>query len=157
MFSYSCIIGWIMYIQILRYTILSVKQVKRNLFVCTETVAITNVSYQNRSQSNSLFWKVKDPDCFPNISYKITHYMKSNGVPDMSSCVSNVPVYNRENFTIQPLIPNSQYHLTIQAASVQYPETFSVVHEMDIFPLSEFIKCIFAKMMLVKMRNADYM
>ena len=67
--------------------------------------------------------------------------MKSNGVPDMSSCVNNV-VSNRENFTIQPLIPNSLYHVTIQAASVQYPlETFSVsvVHEMDIFTLSEFI------------------
>ena len=111
----------------------------RNLFFCTETVAITNVSYQNRSQSNSLFWKVKDRDCFPNISYNITHCMKSNGVPDMSSCVNNV-VYNRKNFTIQPLIPNSQYHVTIQAASVQYPlETFNVVHEMDIFTLSEFI------------------
>ena len=67
--------------------------------------------------------------------------MKSNGVPDMSSCVSNV-VYNRENFTIQPLIPNSHYHLTIQAASVQYPETFS---EMDIFTLSEFINAFVLK------------
>ena len=127
-----------MYIQILRYT----KQVKRNLFVCTETVAITNVSYQNRSQSNSLFWKVKDPDCFKNISYNITHCMKSNGVADMSSCISNV-VYNnrsRGNFTIQPLIPNSQYHVTIQAASIQYPENVSVVLEMDISTLSEFIK-----------------
>ena len=111
---------------------------KRKHFSCTETVAITNMSYQNRSQSNSLFWKVKDPECFPNISYNITHCMKSNGVPDMSSCVYNV-VYNRENFTIQPLIPKSQYHLTIQAASVQYPESVSVVHEMDIFTLSEFI------------------
>ena len=64
--------------------------------------------------------------------------MKSNGVADMPSCVYN-EVYNRENFTIQPLIPNSQYHVTIQAASVQYPETFSVVHEMDILTLSEFI------------------
>ena len=120
------------------YLVCNVKQVQRNLFVCTETVAITNVSYQNRSQSNCLFWKVKDRDCFPNISYNITHCMKSNGVADMSPCVNNV-VYNRKNFTIQPLIPNSQYHVTIQAASVQYPETFSVVHEMDIFTLSEFL------------------
>ena len=74
----------------------------------------------------------------------------------MPSCVNDM-VYNRENFTIQPLIPNSQYHVTIQAASVQYPESVSVVLEMDIFTLSEFIKCIFAKMMLIKMRNADYM
>ena len=108
---------------------------KRKHFSCTETVAITNISYQNRSQSNSLFWKVEDQECFPNISYNITHCMKSNEVANMSSCVSNV-VYNRENFTIQPLIPNSQYHVTIQAASVL---TFSVVHEMDIFTLSEFI------------------
>ena len=51
--------------------------------------------------------------------------------------------YITENFTIQPLIPNSQYHLTIQTVSVQYPlETFS---EMDIFALSEFV---FAKMIL---------
>ena len=62
--------------------------------------------------------------------------MKSNGEPDMSSCVYN-EVYNRENFTIQPLIPNSLYHVTIQAASVQYPENISVVHEMDIFTLSK--------------------
>ena len=119
----------------------NVKQVQRNLFVCTETVAITNVSYQNRSQSNCLFWKVKDQMCFTNISYNITHCIKSNGVPVMSSCVSNVPGYiNIENFTIRPLIPNSLYHVTIQAASIQYPlETFSVVHEMDIFTLSEFI------------------
>ena len=122
----------------MRYTILSVKRVTRNLFVCTETVAITDVSYQNRSQSNSLFWKVKDPECFPNISYNISHCMKSNGVADMSPCVNN-EVYNRENFTIQPLIPNSQYHVTIQAASVL---TFSVVHEMDIFTLSEFINTV---------------
>ena len=120
------------------YLVCNVKQVQRNLFVCTENVAITNVSYQNRSQSNCLFWKVKDSECFPSISYNITHCMKSNGVPGMSSCINNV-VYNRENFTIQPLIPNSQYHVIIQAASVQYPETFSVVHEMDILTLSEFI------------------
>ena len=129
---------------------------KRKHLSCTETVAITNMSYQNRSQSNSLFWKVEDTDCFPNISYNITHCMKSNGVADMSSCVYN-EVYNRENFTIQPLIPDSQYHLTIQAASIQYPENVDVVHEMDIFTLSEFIKiCICAKMILINMRNTEY-
>ena len=75
----------------------------------------------------------------------------------MSSCVNN-EVYNRENFTIQPLIPNSQYHVTIQAASVQYPlETLSVVHEMDIFTLSELINCISAKMIVIKLRNIDIM
>ena len=53
----------------------------------------------------------------------------------MSSCEYNV-IYNRESFTIQPLMSDSQYEVTIQAESGHYSGIVSSIHVMDIFTLS---------------------
>ena len=52
----------------------------------------------------------------------------------MSSCEYNV-IYNRESFTIQPLMSDSQYEVAIQAESGHYSGIVSSIHVMDIFTL----------------------